>query len=286
MSIAAVALLLAAAVAHATWNYVAKGARSDVPLVFAYAACATVVYLPLITGIVVFAQPSIASFGLLLMAITGVLNIAYFLLLGEGYRVGDLSLVYPLARGSGALLAVLGGIVFFGERPSGVALAGAALIISGIVAMSWTRREPSPERGRAVFFATCTGLCIAAYTLVDKRGVSLVTPVLYGYGIEVARCAMLAPLTVTTAARRSAVREALTTQTRAVVAVGVLSPAAYMLVLGALSIAPVSHVAPAREVSILFGALLGLRLLKEADPLRRLFGAGAIVAGVIFLAVG
>lgn len=287
MPLVAVALLLAAAVAHATWNYVAKGARSNVQFIFAFALCSEIVYLPLAAGVFLWTRPSLGLDALAFVTVSGLLNIAYFLLLSEGYKVGDLSVVYPLARGTGPALAVVGAIVLFGERPSGLALAGAALVVAGIIVMSWgSSSSGGAEMWRSIIFALATGACIAAYSLWDSKGVTIVTPVLYSYGLDLARLAFLAPLAVATTSGRNEVATIVREQRRAVIAIGVLSPGAYILVLAAYTLAPVSYVAPAREISILFGAVLGLRLLGESDAPRRLAGATAIVAGVFALALG
>ena len=287
MPVLALALLLSAAVAHATWNYFAKGASSSLHFTFAFAALAEVVYLPLAVTVFLWTRPDLGWDALLFVSVSGALNIAYFLLLAEGYKTGDLSLVYPLARGTGPALSVAGAVIIFGERPTGLALAGAALVVAGIIIMSWSPKAMSgAEVGRSIAFALATGACIAAYTLWDNKGVTIVTPVLYSYGLDLARVALLAPFVVATASGRAAVATVFREQRRAVVGIGILSPGAYILVLAALTIAPVSYVAPAREVSILFGALLGLRLLGESDAARRLAGAGAIVAGIFALALG
>ena len=287
MPAVALGLLLAAAVAHATWNYFAKGANSSLAFTFAFAAFAELVYLPLAAGVFLWTQPSLGLDALLFVTVSGALNIAYFLLLGEGYKHGDLSLVYPLARGTGPALSVAGAVLIFGERPSPLALAGAGLVIAGIIVMSWSPSAASrAEVGRSIAFALAAGACIAAYTLWDNKGVTIVTPILYSYGLDMARALLLAPFVVATAAGRQSVAAVFREQRRAVTAIGILSPGAYILVLAALTIAPVSYVAPAREISILFGALLGLRLLGESDARRRLLGATAIVGGVFALALG
>ena len=287
MPIVAVALLLSAAVAHATWNYVAKGAQSSFAFIFLFALCSEIVYLPLALGVFLWTQPSLGLDALLFVTVSGLLNCLYFVLLSEGYKVGDLSVVYPLARGTGPALAVAGAIVLFGERPSALALAGAGLVVAGIIVMSWGgKASGGAEVWRSVVFALATGACIAAYTLWDSKGVTIVTPVLYSYGLDMARLLFLAPLALATPSGRGEVSAILRDQRRAIVAIGVLSPGAYILVLVAYTLAPVSYVAPAREISILFGAILGLRLLGESDAPRRLAGATAIVAGVFALALG
>jgi drug/metabolite transporter (DMT)-like permease len=287
MSGAALALLLVAALAHASWNYLAKGATGSVTFTFAFTALAQVIFLPLAAAALIWTrQPLDATFWLFIV-VSGALNLVYFVLLIEGYSTGDLSLVYPLARGTGPALAVAGAIVILGERPSALALAGAALVVSGIIVMTLSPRTlASPKAGRSIAFALATGVIIATYTLWDNKGVSLITPVLYNYGLDFARVALMAPFVVSTAAGRASVAAVYREQRLAVVGVAVLSPAAYILVLAALTIAPVTYVAPAREVSILFGALLGLRLLNEPDAPRRLAGACAIVAGVVALTIG
>jgi drug/metabolite transporter (DMT)-like permease len=287
MPLVVLALVLAAAVAHASWNFFAKGARGSVAFTFTMAVSAEVVYLPLAVGVYLWTRPSLGWDALLFVGVSGALNAAYFLLLTEGYRLGDLSLVYPLARGTGPALSVVGAIVLFGERPTPVALAGAAMVVAGIIVMSWTPgRTSGAEAGRSVFFALATGACIAAYTLWDSKGVTIVTPILYSYGLDMSRAAMLAPLALSTRSGRAEVASVLRTQRRPLLAIAILSPGAYILVLAALTISDVSYVAPAREISILFGALLGLRLLGEGDARRRLAGAGAIVAGIFALAIG
>lgn len=287
MPIVAVALLLAAAVAHATWNYVAKGAQSSASFMFVFCTFAAIAWMPLAVGVFLWTQPSLGWDALLFVAVSGALNALYFFLLTEGYRYGDLSLVYPLARGTGPALSVVGAILIFGERPSWLALAGSALVVAGIIVMSWSPgRTTGAEVRRSIIFALATGACIAAYTLWDNKGVTILTPILYSSGLDISRSLILAPFALLSRAGRAEVGVVLREQRVAVMAIGILSPGAYILVLVALTLAPVSYVAPAREISILFGAMLGLRLLKEADASRRLAGASAIVAGVFALAIG
>ncbi len=156
MSGAALALLIVAALAHASWNYLAKGATGSVTFTFAFTALAQVIFLPLEAAALIWTrQPLDATFWLFIV-VSGALNLVYFVLLIEGYSTGDLSLVYPLARGTGPALAVAGAIVILGERPSALALAGAALVVSGIIVMTLSparlrRRRPgvpSPSRWR------------------------------------------------------------------------------------------------------------------------------------------
>lgn len=284
MPIAAVLLVLGAAAGHAWWNYLAKGARVDAPFTYATVLVSLGTLLP-VAGIgyaIVRPDPGWEVVGLAL--VSGSLHTLYFWLLTQGYRVGDLSLVYPLSRGTGPVFAVVGGVLIFGERPSPVAVLGIMAVVAGAVLISLPRRVDVRHALPSVGFALATGTIIATYTLWDKNGVSLVTPVLYAFGIEVARTAIMGPYIAISGERRAGVARAFREQTRAVLGVGVLTPLAYLLVLIAFTLAPVSYVAPAREISILFGAALGLRVLREEQPVRRATGAAAIVGGVVALA--
>jgi drug/metabolite transporter (DMT)-like permease len=282
----ALSLILAAASFHATWNFLNKRASGHATFTWLVAVLSAVLYAPLAAAMILHWQARIDLTALLLMAGSAILHTAYFVLLNEGYRAGDLSLVYPLARGTGPLLSTLAAITFLGERPSVVAVAGGLLIIGGIVMLTG---NPNHLRhsgaGRAMAFALATGTVIAAYTLWDKQAVSAfaVTPVLLDWGANFGRALLLTPF----ALRHwpSTVREWHVHRFEAV-SIAFLVPFSYILVLTALQFTPVSYVAPAREISILIGTIMGTRLLAEGEGMRRLLGAGAMVLGVTGLAVG
>ncbi len=220
------------------------------------------------------------------LLVSAALNVAYFIFLQRGYRAGDLSVVYPLARGTGPVLATIAAILLFGERPTPLAIAGAVAIAIGVFVLTGDpRRLRERGVGAAVAYALLTGVTIAAYTLWDKRGVGvlLIPPILYEWGSNVFRSLILAPLAIP---RWPEVKAEWIANRSAVVAVAALSPLAYMLVLTALAISPVSYVAPAREIGILLGVLMGARSLAEADIGRRSIAAALMVGGVIALALG
>ena len=287
MSLAALALVLAAAVVHATWNLLAKRAGGGAPFLWLFGALSALLYAPLTVAVVALERPRLGAAGLLFVAGSGLIELAYFLLLQRGYRAGDLSLVYPLARGSGAALATVAAILLLGERPSGVALIGTALVVGGVLVIAGGPRGRAGSRpdGPAVAYGLLTGATIAAYTLVDKYAVGslLVPPILLYYGTALVQVTLLTPV----AARRwSEVRRHWREHRREALGIAALAPLSYVLVLTALVFTPVSSVAPAREVSILIGAAMGARLLAEGQATRRLAAAGAMVAGVLALAIG
>ena len=149
MTLLALALVLAAGSFHATWNLLAKRASSGVSgpaFVWLCTALSTLIFAP-VAAIVLSENPHVGTLGLLFMFGTGILHTGYFLSLQEGYRVGDLSMIYPLARGTGPLLASAAAIALFDERPGPLGAAGILLIVSGVFLLAW---EPdSGSRGSA-----------------------------------------------------------------------------------------------------------------------------------------
>jgi drug/metabolite transporter (DMT)-like permease len=289
VSTVALALVVLAALAHAAWNVLAKTASGGATFVWLFSALAAALWLPVAAvALVVDRGEPIGLEGIAFMAGSGALHALYFVLLQRGYRDGDLSLVYPLARGTGPLLSTLAALVIFSERPSALALAGGAIIVAAVLSLAGAGgpvRTTAEHRRRAVGFALLTGVAIASYTLWDKQAVGPlgIEPVVYYWGTNVAETLLL---TAFVAHRRAEVARTWRAYRRQAIGVAVLSPLAYVLVLFALAHAPVSYVAPARELSILVGAVAGTTVLAEGHRRRRLLAAGAIVAGIVLLAVG
>ncbi len=286
MTHAALGLVLAAALVHATWNLLAKRIGGGTTFVWLFGVVSSAIYAPLAAGAVLIVRPHIGPVQALFLFGTAVLHLAYFLLLQSGYRAGDLSLVYPLARGTGPMLSAAAAILFLGERPSPVAIVGIVLIGAGVFALTVNPTTLGRAgAGRAAAYALLTGALIAAYTLWDKRAVSAlaIPPLLLEWCSNAGLAALLTPVAVR---RFPEVRALWQSQRRQVIMVAALTPLSYILVLTAMVFTPVSYVAPAREISILVGTVMGTRLLAEGDAPRRVAAACAMVAGVVALAVG
>jgi drug/metabolite transporter (DMT)-like permease len=361
MTLAALALILVAAVAHASWNLLSKQAASVGAACFVWllAVAAACIYAPVVAITALLGHPHLSALNWVFLAGTGVLQSGYFLFLQFGYRLGDLSLVYPIGRGTGALLAALAGVFILGERPGPVALAGIGCIIVGIIAIGLPSRDPghgtaaavlaeppsaavlaeppsaavlaeppsaavlaeppsaavlaephtasgpaeppmtamptapptvavptaSHATARAIMFALCTGAFIACYTIWDKYAVSTLRtpPMLQGCATFPVMLVVFGPLALRDTGRLGRLWR---DYRRQIIGAAILAPLAYVLVLTALSFSPVSSIAPAREVSILFGVLLGRRLLGEGGMARRLAAAAAIVVGIVAVAFG
>ena len=271
---------------HATWNLVAKRGVAGQPFLFLAYVVGALAYTPFAIATLVIARPQLGWIALLFVAMAVALQTVYFATLTAGYRAGDLSLVYPIARATGPLLATAGAIAILGERPSLLALGGALAIVAGALVLTGDPRSLRARgAGQAVGYALATGVVIALYTLWDKTAVSLILipPLIYDWLVISGQAITVAPLAYR---RRAEVREVWTRQRGEVVFVGIVSRLSYLCMLFALAISPVSYVAPARETGILFGTLLGARVLAEGQGQRRLIGAGGMVLGIVALALG
>jgi drug/metabolite transporter (DMT)-like permease len=269
------ALVLCAAVLHASWNALLKSGLDrlwSITLMCALAAVAS--------GVAVFflPAPALASWGC--VALSAALQIGYCLFLVRAYAKGELSQVYPIARGAAPLLVAIGAAVFAGERLAAPAWAGLALISGGIVALSLGKDRLD---GRATRDALITGVFIAAYMVTDGLGVRL-----SGHAFSYVAWMTLAqgapmPL-VYLALRRRFPPLRLDPETLKALGGGVMGLVAYSVVVWAMSLAPMAKVSGLRETAILFAAIIGALFLKERFTLRRGLCAIAITAGALLLA--
>ena len=294
----ALVLVLIAAALHATWNYWAKRAGGGLPFVYLVGILICTGYVPIVVVYCHFNYTAWSWTAAGAIVVSGVLKTSYSLFLQRGYRNGDFSLIYPLARGTGPLLSATGAMLLFGERPSAVALAGALAIV---VAIFWVagghrwlsqwRRPQTLEAGTkpaaklAVFYGVTTGVFIAAYTLWDKRGVGhlLIAPVLYDAGTACTQLVLLSPLAWK---RRDEVKREWRAHRLNALIMATTSPLGYVLILTAMKFTAVSYVAPAREVSILIGLFFGARFLNEREARNRVWAALVMLAGLAALALG
>jgi drug/metabolite transporter (DMT)-like permease len=242
------------------------------------------VYGPIVIGVLLVERPQFEMRHWLALAATSVLHLLYSLSLQAGYRKSDLSVVYPIARGTGPLLSFIGAALLLGEAPTVQSIVGLLLIVGGILLVAGLVGHHERAPGVGVFYGLLTGVLIAAYTLNDGWAVKvlLISPFVIDFTGNLFRMLVLAPR-----AWRDRERVALEARVyrKPVIIVSVLGPLGYILVLFAMRLAPVSHVAPARELSTLVGAWFGSRLLRESSGPWRIAGAVLIVAGVISLAL-
>src|SRR5919202_5208557 len=197
MTLFALGLVLVAAVFHATWNLLAKRVGDGgAVFVWLFGVFAVLIYAPLAAFVVLVVAPHLGPAQFLFMFGSGILHLGYFVLLQRGYAVGDLSLVYPLARGTGPLLATAAAIVLFGERPSLLVFVGIGLITAGVFVLTSESGSLSSGLGAGVVYGLLTGVFIAAYTIWDKQAVSglLIPPLLQSWATTIVTTLLLTPL--------------------------------------------------------------------------------------------
>ena len=272
------------AVAHASWNLLLKRIGSSTPTVLWWINLVGAVLLaPL--GIVSLVEADFEWHWVLFASVCGALEVVYFLLLQRGYRDGDVSLVYPLARGTGPTLSVVGAILILGERPSFIALVGVVVIIAGIGVISTAgSRTGTRAPLSSVLYGLGVGLMIACFTLWDGWAVGTLglPPIGYFWMAVVVQTFILTPYAVRGRNSLSTVRS----HPLSILAIGLLGPASYMLALTAIQLSSVSLVAAARESSVVLVALGGAIFFGEKHVVQRVVGAVIVFTGVALLALG
>jgi len=286
MTGSALALVIGAAALHSAWNALAKRGRDQLAFLWSSVSLATLLLLPFALwqlraqGLSPTARPYVIA--------TIILHALYFYALGRSYRFGEFSLVYPIARGLGVALVPVLALLLFDERLSPLGTFGVALVVLGIIALHLTPRAlgaaaADPKRlGPGTWWALLTGLTIAAYSLVDKAGVTRLHPVPYIALLGLGTSLLLLPVVL---AKPDALRGEWAANQRAILVASTMNLTAYLLVLFAFRLSKAGYVVAARELSIVFSAVIGSLWLNEGRLAPRLLGAGVVLAGVACVAM-
>lgn len=293
MPAASLALVILAGLIHAVWNIAAKKAGGDVRFATFTGLLMALIWAPLGIWLGWDVVPAWGRVEWGFVVVSAIVHVLYYISLLRGYRQADLTIVYPLARGSGPLLSSLVAILVFQEEITAFGVAGIFAVVTGVFFLAGGpglfRAAHDPARRAAIrtgmFYGVLTGVFIAGYTVIDGYAVKVVlmSPILLDYYGNLVRLLFLLPSVLrdpVTAARHWRL------QWKHALVVATISPVGYVLVLYAVKAAPLSHVAPAREVSMLFAALIGGHLLGERDRVPRIAGATLIASGVMALALG
>jgi drug/metabolite transporter (DMT)-like permease len=286
MSLYVLSLVLIAAVLHASWNLLSKKTQGKAPFIWLMYIASNIVYLPVLLykikqGDAIYSQP------LLWFSLSSaVLHLGYFIVLQRGYRSADLSVVYPLARGSGPLFSSIAAILFLHERLKITATIGLFLIIAGVLLITGLsfKKEDNKKIMTGITYGVLIGLFIALYTFNDTIAVKsyAVSPVLLTLGTSLFGAILLFPFILS---KKEELKREIKLHKWIIIAIAILSPAAYILVLEALKYAPLTVVAPARETSILLGVFMGSRVFNEEDGKKSLIASVLILGGIIALSL-
>jgi drug/metabolite transporter (DMT)-like permease len=285
VSTTALILVLIASLTHAAWNFLAKKTNGGIEFIWLIYTLSTIIFFPFILFLTIN-KPFTLSVALVLVCIvSGGLRLLYFVILQTGYRKADLSVVYPLARGSAPLFATIGAITLMHEAPTPYTVAGLILIIVGVIVITGPNSPQKNMKLKAgVTYGIITGIMIAIYTLWDKLAIShfKLSPLIITFSSHVIGAIVLAPKALR---NKWIIKHELKHHWWHMTVIAILSPVSYLLILEAMKTTDVIYIAPAREVSILFGVMLGGQLMAEKDTKRRLIASCLILSGVVILAM-
>lgn len=268
------ALVLLAALFHALWNAGVKGS-SDRGLVLGLVSLSHV----LLGGAAAFFLPFPPAEAWPFIVASTIIHFLYYFLLFHSYRLGDLSQVYPIARGLAPVLVTLGAQIFAGEVLPPIAWLCVLTVSSGILLLSFQARL---NQIKPILLAIATGLVIAAYSVVDGIGIRL-TPGAMGYVAWLFICEIFVTLFIVLRRGKTLFRVERRVWVIGI-AGGVISSLAYAIVLYAKTLAPLGLVSTLRETSVIFAALIGIIVFKERPWKLRAVAAAIVVAGVVGLA--
>lgn len=283
MPLAALVLVLCSALIHSGWNALAKRATDKFSFIWLAFLLNAIWQLPYVISCL--ANGTLLASAWPWYLATTAAHAGYIWLLSESYRLGDYSLAYPISRGLGVALVPIGGLLLLQEQLSSGGAAGIGLVLAGILfaGFSSTIGNSRPSM-LALLAALGTGVCVAAYNLIDKQGMlsTGIAPLPWISMMMVCQTIALLPLALS---RRPAIATELRSNMPALLACAAGTFGGYLLVLHAFHLAPTAYVVASRECSIVFSVLIGSLLLGESQFKRRLVGAVAIVAGVSLIAI-
>jgi drug/metabolite transporter (DMT)-like permease len=286
MSPIALTLLVVAAALHASWNLLVKRAREKYIFTWLAWVVGSLIFAPLLA-----LGPALPRAVWGYVAISALAQAAYFVALARAYTLGDFSLIYPISRGAAPALIALWAALFLDERPGAGGLIGIGLLLIGLLLVGGLfvpQPAFAPQRrglnATAIGAALSVALCISVYTIVDGAAVQLVSPTTYTTAEFIGATALVTPIVLGRYPRAAIAAEWRANWPR-IAAVGFLLLFTYWLVLLAYSAGHIAYAGAIREISVVFGALIGWRWLGEGFGRARVSGALLIFAGILVIAV-
>ena len=279
MTLSVFLAVLVSTVMHALWNFAARRVRGNLVVIWAGLCIASLCCLPVVFLRGALARPVLAQSAPFMIA-TGVIHAFYFALLALCYRKGEISIVYPVARGTGVAGAALMAIALLGESLSLYGGLAVILICSGTIVLGLSDRSRSGSIGTSLK-AVLVGASIAAYSVVDKLGIERADPVLYIFSLFFIAAVVLAPLVLLR--NKGKVVKELKGSVRFAAIIGLGSMATYMIILFSFRLERMSYIVATREFAVVIGSILGITLLKEPLNIKKGVGIAAITAGLIFI---
>ena len=275
MPLLAFLLIILAAALHALWNFAAKKASGNLSVIWIGLAMATIAIIPFLFLLspdqifVLEAWPFILA--------TGIIHAVYFFAVAKAYEHGDISIVYPIARGSGIAGTTIIACLLLQEEISSVGTVGISLISLGTLLLGLT----NIRQKHGILFSLLVAITIIGYSIVDKLGVGIIHPFGYIFGLVLLTTFFLAPYILMN--KQQELLSALKNMKKYSLIIGLGSGGTYLIILFVFQMAQVSYVVAARELAVAIGALLGFIFLKEQFTAQKLLGIMGIVIGMILI---
>lgn len=277
MSLFVFILVLITAAIHATWNFLTKEVAGNLGVIVIGAWVGVIILLPFaaFSGVTVSSLQQVLPF----MLATGLVHTVYFYTLGKSYEYGEISTVYPIARGVGVAGTALAAVLLLGEKVTPFGVAGILAVAVGATLIGFV--HAGGRKARSVAFALVVGVCIMSYSLIDKSAAGIVHPTVYAVGLFGGAATFLSAYLYLR--KREVLNEAWYKYRKFCFGIGIGLVGVYLIILSVYQVAQVSYVVAVREMSVVIGAILGFRLLGERVTMRKAVGIAAVALGLVLV---
>lgn len=273
----AILLVVTSGLFHALWNICTKKSINKEAFLFSVQLTSLIAFLPICLPLIM--KGNFSNSALLIFACSALAHGFYFLLLARLYTISELSQSYPIIRGSSLLIIPLCGVIFLGEKISVIGWIGISIIICGIILISEIRL--ARLNNKTLLLSLGVGASIALYILIDKIALQYIDPVSLNQIGTLGNVIILAPIIFHH--RLKTFKNEWKINYKLILIGAVLAPSSYMLFLWAIKMAPISVLAPLREIGTVFGAMIGVYFLKESNKKNRVMASVIITCGMLLL---
>ena len=289
MTITAIILTFTSALFHASWNILIKKSSNPALFISLMALSTTVLIFPIAIYKLLFNAPNPTGF--FLIGLTWIFHLGYFTFLGQSYNRSNLNIVYPISRGFGLILIQTFSILILRESITSTALLGSSIIIIGILGVGFFEisqifnllRKKRKIIDQSIFFTFLTGITIACYSFIDKKGSSEVDPFLYVFFINTAGIGTLIPILHRYSTQKT--KSFFINHWKSLISASLLQYFGYTLIIICYSFSPLSYISAFREVSLIIGIFLGYFILKEDLTIPKMLGTLLIILGALLIAI-
>jgi len=273
-------LVIVSAVLHALWNFLTKRVSGNLSVLYLGIAFACFLLLPFV--LLVPTSDILMDRAYRFIVATGAIHALYFFLLSQAYKYGNISTVYPVARGFGVVGTAIVAVAVLREQVSLVGLCGIISAGLGIFVIG-SSVGTGIEGRKGLWFAVLVGITMIGYSIVDKLAVASINPVVYIFWLFLLSMILLTPYMLL--ARRRELSSAWRTHRKQGILIGLGATAGYLLILFVFRMAQVSYVVAVRELSVVLGSILGIVYLRESLSVRKLIGIIMVVAGLVLVRI-